>query len=224
MTGMAMPGRSALSITWMRMPGQTWPGAAASFLAAWVVMMVAMMLPALVPVLERYAGIAGTLPRPRPAGLTAVAGAGYFAVWAVVGAAAYPLGVTLTVGALRWPPVARAAPLATAAVLVLAGALQFTRWKLFHLRCCRDCRPSAPPSPAGAWRYGLAVGGHCVLCCAGYMSALLALGMMNLGTVALVASAISLERLAPWPERVVRVAGVVLVGTGAWTVLRIMAR
>jgi predicted metal-binding membrane protein len=35
-------------------PGQTWPGAAASFLGMWVVMMVAMMLPSLVPMLRRY--------------------------------------------------------------------------------------------------------------------------------------------------------------------------
>jgi predicted metal-binding membrane protein len=34
-------------MAWMRMPGQTWPGAAASFLGMWVVMMVAMMLPSL---------------------------------------------------------------------------------------------------------------------------------------------------------------------------------
>ena len=36
------------------MPGQTWPGAAASFLGMWVVMTVAMMLPSLVPMLWRY--------------------------------------------------------------------------------------------------------------------------------------------------------------------------
>ena len=43
-----------MSMTWMRTPGQTWPGAAASFLGMWVVMMVAMMLPSLVPMLWRY--------------------------------------------------------------------------------------------------------------------------------------------------------------------------
>jgi hypothetical protein len=50
---------AALTIVWctsmsamgeMRMPGQTWPGAAASFLGMWVVM----MLPSLVPMLWRY--------------------------------------------------------------------------------------------------------------------------------------------------------------------------
>ena len=44
---MPMPGGWTMSMTWMRMPGQTWPGAAAAFLAMWSVMMVAMMLPAL---------------------------------------------------------------------------------------------------------------------------------------------------------------------------------
>ena len=54
MGGMPMPGGWTMSMTWMRMPGQTWPGAAASFLGMWIVMMVAMMLPSLVPMLWRY--------------------------------------------------------------------------------------------------------------------------------------------------------------------------
>ena len=44
---MPKPGGWTMSLAWMQMPGQTWPGAAASFLGMWVVMMVAMMLPSL---------------------------------------------------------------------------------------------------------------------------------------------------------------------------------
>jgi len=51
---MPMPGCWTMAMAWMRMPGQTWPGAAASFLGMWAVMMVAMMLPSLVPMLWRY--------------------------------------------------------------------------------------------------------------------------------------------------------------------------
>src|SRR4026207_357981 len=40
---MAMPGGWMMSMAWMRMPGQTWPGAAASFIGMWIVMMMAMM-------------------------------------------------------------------------------------------------------------------------------------------------------------------------------------
>jgi len=42
---MPMPGGWTMSMAWMPMCGQTWPGATASFLDMWVVMMVAMMLP-----------------------------------------------------------------------------------------------------------------------------------------------------------------------------------
>src|SRR5687768_15350564 len=45
MGGMPMPGGWVMSMAWMRMPGQTWLGAAASFLGMWIVMVVAMMLP-----------------------------------------------------------------------------------------------------------------------------------------------------------------------------------
>jgi predicted metal-binding membrane protein len=51
---MPMPGGWTMSMAWMPMCGQTWPGAAASFLGMWVVMMAAMMLPSLVPKLWRY--------------------------------------------------------------------------------------------------------------------------------------------------------------------------
>ena len=54
MGGMPMPGGWTMSMAWMRMPDQSWVGAAVSFLAMWVVMMVAMMLPSLVPMLRRY--------------------------------------------------------------------------------------------------------------------------------------------------------------------------
>ena len=35
MPGMDMPGGWTMSMTWMRMPGQSWSGALASFLAMW---------------------------------------------------------------------------------------------------------------------------------------------------------------------------------------------
>jgi predicted metal-binding membrane protein len=49
-----MPGGWTMSMVWMRMCGQTWFDATKSFLAMWLVMMAAMMLPSLTPVLWRY--------------------------------------------------------------------------------------------------------------------------------------------------------------------------
>src|SRR5947208_1488908 len=92
---MPMAGGWTMSMAWMRMPGQTWPGAAVSFLGMWVVMMVAMMLPSLVPMLWRYREAIGRTPETRLGPLTAIVAMGYFFVWTVFGVAAFPLGVAL---------------------------------------------------------------------------------------------------------------------------------
>src|SRR6266567_2418693 len=91
MGGMRMPGGWTMSIAWMRMPGQTWPGTAAAFLGMWVVMMVAMMLPSLVPMLWRYRQAVGRTGETRLGRLTAIVGVAYFFVWTVFGMAAFPL-------------------------------------------------------------------------------------------------------------------------------------
>src|SRR5690349_14140006 len=78
MDGMPMPGNWTMSMAWMRMPGQTWPGAAATFLGMWTVMMVAMMLPSLVPMLRRYREAVGKPGEAKLGRLTAIVGVGYF--------------------------------------------------------------------------------------------------------------------------------------------------
>ena len=77
---MSMPGGWKLSMTWMRMPGQSWPGAATAFLAMWMVMMVAMMLPVLLPMLWRYRQAVGGLSDARSSWLTILVSLGYFLV------------------------------------------------------------------------------------------------------------------------------------------------
>src|SRR5512143_1783697 len=94
MGGMPMPGGWTMSMAWMRMPGQTWSGAASSFLGMWVVMMMAMMLPSLVPMLWRYRGaVEGRAGEARLGGLTVLVAVGYFIVWTSFGVIAFPLGV-----------------------------------------------------------------------------------------------------------------------------------
>src|ERR1700738_1164915 len=124
MGGMPMPGGWTMSMAWMRMPGQTWPGAAASFLAMWVVMMAAMMLPSLVPMLWRSRLAVGGTGETRLGRLTTLVGVGYFCVWTVFGMAAFPLGVALAAVEMQVPALARAVPIAVGAVVLIAGALQ----------------------------------------------------------------------------------------------------
>ena len=188
------------------MSGQSWLGAAASFLGMWVVMMVAMMLPSLVPTLRRYHQ--ASLGR-----LTALVGVGYFVVWTVFGMAVFPLSAAL----------ARATPIVVGVLVLLAGFLQFTAWKAHHLACCREAGRDRVPADAGtAWRHGLRLGLHCTKCNVGLMAILLGLGVMDVRAMVAVAAAITVERLAPAPagERVARATGVVVVGAGFFLIAR----
>src|SRR5216117_2031433 len=148
------------------------PGAAGSFLCMWVVMMVAMMLPSLVPMLWRYRQAVGGTGETRLVRLTALVGVGYFFVWTVFGMAAFPLGVALAADADT------------------------------------------------AWRHGLRLGLHCSQCCVGLIAILLVIGVMDLRAMAVVAAAITVERLAPSGERVARATGAVAVGAGLFLIAR----
>jgi predicted metal-binding membrane protein len=214
---MPMPGGWTMSMVWMRTPGQTWPGAAASFVGMWVVMMVAMMLPSLVPMLWRYRRTVGRTGGTHLGWLTALVGMGYFFVWTAVGAAVFPLGVALSAIEMRLPALARAVPIAVGAVVLIAGSLQFTAWKARRIAWCGEvpgCGRTRLADADTAWRHGLHLGLDCGHCCAGLMAIPLVVGVMDLRVMAAVAAAITAERLAPAGMHVTRAIGAVVVGAG----------
>jgi predicted metal-binding membrane protein len=189
----------------------------------WVVMTAAMMLPSLVPMLWRYRQAVGRPGETRLGRLTALVGVGYFFVWTVFGIAAFPLGVALAAVEMRQPELARAVPIAVGVVVLMAGSLQFTAWKARCLACCRAApgRGRSLPADAGAaWRHGLRLGVHCCQCCFGLMAILLVVGVMDFRAMAVVATAITAERLAPAGERVARVTGAVALGAGLFLIAR----
>ena len=223
MGDMPMPGGWTMSMAWMRMPGQTWLGAAATFLGMWVVMMVAMMLPSLVPMLRRYRQAVTRTGETRLGWLTALVGLGYFFVWTLLGVAVYPVGVLVSMVEMREPAVSRAVPLAIGLVVLVAGLLQFTGWKSRCLACCREApgRGRALPADAGtAWRHGLSLGLHCSRCCAGLMTILLVIGVMDLRAMGIVAALITLERVLPAGHWVAQEIGGVVVAAGLFLTAR----
>lgn len=219
MGGMSMPGGWTMSMAWMRMPGQSWASAGASFLGMWMVMMIAMMLPSLMPMLSRYRRAVSGAGLGR---LTMVVGAGYFFVWTLLGLIAFPVGVTIANAAMQMPALARVVPVAIGAIVMIAGALQFTPWKARHLACCRHssvCARSLRPDTRTAWRHGVRLGIHCTRCCAGLTVILLVVGVMDLRVMAAATAAITLERLAPAGQRIARTIGILLIGLGSWMTL-----
>jgi predicted metal-binding membrane protein len=218
MGAMMMPGGWMMSMAWMRMPGQSWSSATVSFLGMWVVMMVAMMLPSLIPMLRHYRDAVGATGQTRRlGGLTAIVGLTYFLVWTVIGLAAYAIGATVTTMEMQQPALSRIVPVAIGVVVLIAGVFQLSAWKMRQLACCRETAHydrRVPATAGGAWQHGLRLGLQCGQCCANLMLILLVMGVMDLGAMALVTIAISLERLAPAGERLARAIGVVVVIAG----------
>jgi predicted metal-binding membrane protein len=116
---------------------------------------------------------------------------------------------------------ARSVPIAAGVVVLIAGALQFTGWKARHLACCRNepTRDRVLPSDAvTACRHGLRLGLHCSECCFGLIAILLVVGVMDLRAMAVVAAAITVERLAPAGALVARATGAIVVGAGLFLI------
>jgi predicted metal-binding membrane protein len=224
MRSMPMPGGWTMSMTWMRMPGQTWAGAALTFLAMWLVMMVAMMLPSFVPAVWRYRQALVGTGESHPGRFTVLAGLGYFFVWTALGMIAFPAGAALSEITMRYPAVARAVPAAVCVVVLIAGALQFSRWKAHHLGCCRVVPVTSrigSVNAAAAWWFGLRLGLHCSYCCAGLTAILFVLGIMDLRAMTITMAAITLERLAPAGERVARAIGAIVIVAGLLMTARV---
>ena len=220
---MEMPGGWTMSMSWMRMPGQSWLGAAASFVGMWVVMMAAMMLPSLMPMLRRYRG-AVQRTRETPLGwLTAMAGIGYLLIWAAWGLVIFPLGAALAELEMDLPELARAVPPTIAGIVLSAGVVQFSGWKSRSLASCREVPQgncTLPGDTCTALRHGLRLGFHCSLSCANLTAILLAGGVMDLRMMALVTAAITAERIAPDGERVAKATGIGIIAIALFLAAR----
>ena len=180
----------------------------AAFLVAWVAMLAAMMLPAILPVVRRYAHTAA-----RNAASAIIFVAGYLALWSAAGIPAF----------LAWSglnqPVAQTYPWAgrlAGAVAVAAGLYQLTPLKTM---CMRDCRSPTfvtpqPDRPTGAFLAGGRYGIVCVGSCWMLMMLLLAFGTMQLAWMLAFAVLIWLEKVSAFGDRLRGVTAAMLVLLG----------
>ncbi|MFC5063530.1 DUF2182 domain-containing protein [Actinomycetospora atypica] len=184
-------------------------------LLAWVVMVVAMMLPPALPLLATVAGLATG--RGRPVFLVSIAGTTFVAIWTVAGAVLLGLDA-----ALRGVPWLGAQPGAAAAVvLVAAGLYQLSPLAQRCLTACRSPRSTAlrywrGRRPAWAETAGLSAsyGLTCVGCCWALMAISLAVAVAALPVMVVLAVVMAAQRLLPHGRRLVRPAGFLTLALG----------
>lgn len=160
---------------------------AAQSLVMGTAMMVAMMIPPLIPLLARYRRSMPGARGLRRHGLTFVAMLGYLTFWAAAGLVLCWLAARMT-PPLRWT------------LLLLAGAVQLSAWKRHQLAHCRAQHES------GEWRrigvhsalwHGVQLGVRSCLCCGNLMLALVAVGAMDPVAMLAATVVITAEPLVP---------------------------
>jgi predicted metal-binding membrane protein len=186
----------------------------APFLGVWVLMMAAMMLPAVAPVAALY------LRALRPSRSGRVAGflGGYLLVWAAAGVPAYLLARGASRLAASQPRTAQVLAVATFAAVAV---YQVSPLKRVCLRSCRSplgqfLRYAQFTGPLRDLRVGVHHGLYCLGCCWALFVALMAVGLMNLVAMAALTGLVALEKL--WTHGVA-VSRLVAVGALAVAVL-----
>lgn len=203
---------------WTMPPDADWlPGHWAGTLAMWAVMMAAMMLPSALPMVRTFADLAAR--RGAPGDARAFV-AGYLGVWGAFSAIATVAQWLLQAAGWTDPMVVSTSAPLSAALLLIAGAYQFTPLKRLCLAGCRtplgfllgEWRAGRRGAIVMGWRHGVL----CVGCCWALMALLFVGGVMNLAWVAALAVAVAIEKLAPGGERIAPALGVLLIGAGLW--------
>jgi predicted metal-binding membrane protein len=186
------------------------------FLLAWQLMIVAMMLPTSLPLIGLFSRASANQPRPQRAKATFLGG--YAAVWTGFGAAAFlgDLGVHRLVERSAW--LASRPALMGGAVLVVAGAFQFSKLKD---RCLTVCRHPAGyllqhyrRGTGAAFRLGAGHGVFCVGCCWALMLVAFAAGVASLWWMAALTAAMVFEKTGHEGQRGVRPIGFALLALG----------
>ena len=173
----------------MDMGAATRLGSFAFFIAVWVAMMAAMMLPGAAPaVLRLTQGSGGVRAVPLFIG-------SYLAIWALLGIAVY---------ALYRPH----GYVAAGVVVIAAGVYEFTPVKRHFRRRCRDTVRSG-------FGFGLCCAGSSM----GLMLMLLALGAMSLIWMSVVAVLVLAQKLLPPKAAVDVPLALAILGFGIWIVL-----
>ena len=159
------------------------------FVSLWVPMMAAMMLPGAAPAVLRRAQADGRV------GAVLLFVGSYLAVWTLVGVAVY---------AVYRPHGSSAA----GALVIAAGAYEFTRLKQ---TCRRRCRESV--------RSGFAFGLYCVGSSIGLMLMLVALSVMSVTWMSVIAVLVLAQKLLPAKAAIDVPLALAIVGLGILIVL-----
>jgi predicted metal-binding membrane protein len=186
------------------------------YLATWVTMLAAMMLPATAPLALAY----GRVAQARGGGPLATLpfSASYLSLWTAAGLV--PLAVFVwSRGLVAGMSASPLGPLALGGVLLVAGLYQLSPWKGACLRACRSplgfvMGHDFDSGAFGGLRAGVAHGAFCLGCCWALMAVLTVAGLMSLPWMAALSVLVLAVKNWHRGRGLARVAGVAMVVGG----------
>jgi len=194
------------------------------FVGGWIVMTIAMMLPASAPLLAIFRRLIRDR-SDRLVLLLLVVG-GYLGAWAAFGALAFVATRLLHEVPSEAPAMAAAARWSPALLFLLAGAFQFSALKYRCLDLCRSPLSFVMSHWHGvdakkeSLRLGWDHGVFCVGCCWALMLLMFAFSAAHLVWMLVLGAIMAVEKNAPWGRRMGAPTGVVLIAVGIALALR----
>ena len=193
------------------------------FVAAWTLMIAAMMLPTTLPLIALFRTI--TSDRSNHLALVGLLAAGYLGVWMGFGVLVHVADLVVHEAAeqIRW--LDSNDWVIGAGTLILAGAYQFTPLKYHCLDKCRSPfsfiagRWSGGNELAQSFRIGLDHGIFCLGCCWSLMLLMFGVGAGSVGWMLVLGSVMAVEKNMPWGRKLSTPLGLVLISAGLITVI-----
>lgn len=200
-------------------PGTYGIGRIAAFISAWLLMTIAMMIPSTLPLVDVFRRL--TRRRTDQALLVLLLLGGYLAAW-------LGYGILVQVALPFMSPLVHALQvneregLVAGALLLIAGAFQFS---LFKDRCLIACRTplgflvrrwNSARSRRCSFRVGFEHGLFCVGCCWALMLLMWVTSVASLFWMLILAVVMTIEKSFRWGRKLVGPVGIALLGAGAF--------
>jgi predicted metal-binding membrane protein len=189
------------------------------YIILWGVMMVAMMLPAMTPIVGLFQMMAR---RKREQGLPFTPAwvfvAGYVTLWTLTGSIGYAADIAIQSLPGLFPALQSYGMVIGGVTLVGAGIYQLTPLKYHCLSQCRSpmgfLLTSWRDGTVGAFRMGLHHGAYCLGCCWSLMVVLFVMGTMNLVWMGVLSIIIFVEKIVPYGVEMGKATGIGLIALG----------
>lgn len=196
------------------------------FIAGWLVMLLAMMLPTTLPLVAMFNKL--TRSRADSTRLLALLVVGYLSVWVMFGIGIYVSDSLLHEAFALLPWLVDKGWAVGALTLLVAGVYQFTPLKYHCLEKCRSpfsfiTQHWRGRDEAGqAFMLGVHHGLFCVGCCWTLMLLMFGVGIGNFGWMLVLGAVMAIEKNMPWGRKLSAPLGVVLLAWGIGLLLGLL--